>query len=1019
MAENNPKSDVSPSIEDRFAEEALNTLTHAREVLTRLAGGVSTTDAYDDVARAVFTLNGAAEVLDLEQIKVLTASFCNAVTSIRDAGISLSESAANTLQNALDALVDLIERMRTGNEQSPFITPLIAELDLLSANPGTPAAPQATAEPAAPAAPEAVTEPVAAATTAPEVETPAPAEAEAEAEATPAAEVEIAPAAETEAAPPAAAVEVAPAAETEIAPAAEVEIAPADEAPAAAPKRSYAPSASMLADANAQMELGDMQMVIDAFVEDATPSIEDLKQDVFGLNGGENDASLLQTMLKVVGNLRSTAGFLSLEQLSLLSRKLEHVAHQMLSGHLDWSTVITDTFSSALEHLQTLVQQVADRKIVAVDQDELLATLDAWIPEDSKPPALTVVETAPAPVAATPQPAAPAPEEEEEKELEDVLVDETHQIHSEDFREIVESFVVEATEILDNLDNKLLSLEDHIHDRALVDEIFRDVHTVKGSAGFLNLQQLSHIAHHFEDVLNRLRRGDIEFHPAMMDVMFAAYDQMKVLALQVKNLKLEVVKQGHLIKQLTAISSGTFKPDAAASIRRDAAIEPEPTAGDDEAHEAPDSGAARTEAGGDARGAASASRGLDRSTETIRVEVHRLDNLMNLVGELVLNRNRLVQITEDLNSSLSDDLQRGLLETSAQLDFITTELQTGVMHTRMVQIGRIFNKFPRVVRDLARSTNKEIELVIEGAETELDKSLTEEIGDPLVHLLRNSVDHGVEVPEQRLAAGKPAVGTIRLVARQEGNNIIIEVSDDGAGINVDRVKRKAIEKGLITEAEATEMTDDEAFNLIFKPGFSTAEKISNISGRGVGMDVVKTHIARLNGTIGISSEMGKGSSVTLKLPLTLAIKQSLLVRQSKETFAIPLHSVIEVVGLENHKIDSINGREVLRLRERILPLVYISDILGLEKRPDFSAAYAVIVGLAHHRVGLITEDLVGQKEIVIKPLGNYLKKIPGIAGSTILGDGRVIMILDVAELIRLEQEHPRRRPETGSKTEKP
>ncbi|MDZ4700626.1 MAG: chemotaxis protein CheA [Rhodothermales bacterium] len=756
MAEKHPKTDVTPSIEDRFADEALTTIEHARDVLIRLAEGVETAGAFGDVARAIFSLNGAAELFDLEQIKTLTRSFCNAATALRDAGAGLDEAEARTLLTALDALAELIEHMRTGNEEPVFITSLVADLDALP----TRSAPQA----------------------------PAP------------------------------------------------------------------------------------------------------------------DATL----------------------------------------------------AKAAEP--------------AVD-----------------------------------------PDQEDAPELENVLVDGTHPIHSEDFREIVESFVVEATEILDNLDNKLLILEEHQQDKVLVDEIFRDVHTVKASAGFMNLQQLSHITHHFEDVLNRLRRGDIEFHPAMMDVMFEAYDQMKVLALQVKNQKLAVVKQGHLIKKLSAISSGTFKPEKAAGLRRKSS---EPDASDDaapEEHE-PAADASRTDGGaGRPAGAATPNRALDRSTETIRVEVHRLDTLMNLVGELVLNRNRLVQITEDLNSSLSDELLRGLLETSAQLDFITTELQTGVMHTRMVQIGRIFNKFPRVVRDLARSTDKEIVLMIEGAETELDKSLTEEIGDPLVHLLRNSVDHGIEIPATRIAAGKPPVGTIRLVARQEGNNIIIEVSDDGAGINVDRVKRKAAEKNLVTEAEAAEMSDADAFLLTFIPGFSTADKISSISGRGVGMDVVKTHIARLNGSIAIHSEMGKGSTVTLKLPLTLAIKQSLLVRQSDETFAIPLHSVVEVVGMEHHRIDAINGREVLRLRERILPLVYISDILGLDRRKDVKNSYAVVIGLAHQRVGLIVEDLVGQKEVVIKPLGNYLKKIPGIAGSTILGDGRVIMILDVAELIRLEQARPRTR----------
>ncbi len=386
---------------------------------------------------------------------------------------------------------------------------------------------------------------------------------------------------------------------------------------------------------------------------------------------------------------------------------------------------------------------------------------------------------------------------------------------------------------------------------------------------------------------------------------------------------------------------------------------------------------------------------------------------MDLVGELVLGRNRLLQLVSDLNDSEDrQELLRELLETSTQVDFITTELQAAVMHTRMVQIGRVFNKFPRVVRDLAREFNKEIDLVIEGQETEVDKSLIEEISDPLVHLIRNASDHGIEMPEERKAKGKPARGTIRLTAAHEGNHIVIRVEDDGAGIDPEKIKQHAIEKGIISEKEAADMKDQNAYELIFAPGFSTAQKVSQVSGRGVGMDVVKTNITRLNGTIQIDSKLGQGTRFTLKLPLTLAIIQSLLVRLHEETFAIPLHSVIEVVGLKRGDIQTIRGREVIRLREQVLPLVRIGETLGVEgAHSDPDHGYAVIVGIAHHRLGFIVDGLLGQKEIVIKPLGNFLKKTRGIAGSTILGDGRVIMILDVAEIIRMENERRRDLPE--------
>jgi two-component system, chemotaxis family, sensor kinase CheA len=541
--------------------------------------------------------------------------------------------------------------------------------------------------------------------------------------------------------------------------------------------------------------------------------------------------------------------------------------------------VCTDEISMAEKHLNTDIAPSIEHSFAATQT--LQAAFDAHVEpkermhtDDDQLRFTTMLVADPhalptrgAPRASTPAEAkvpAVEPDDEDSPELVDVLVDGTHPIYSEDYSEIVESFLVEATEILDNLDTKLLILGEHDNDRALVDEIFRDVHTVKGSAGFMNLQQLSHIAHHFEDVLNRLRRGDIEFHPTMLDVMFEAHDQMKVLALQVKNRKLAVVEQCHLIQKLSAISTGAFKAETAAESGHN---KPE--------QDASEAALTPSDAGdGLQAGATMPGRAFDRSTETIRVEVHRLDILMSLVSELTMNRNRLVRITNDLRSSLSEEIQHDLLETCAQLDVITAELQTGLQHTRVVQIGRIFNKFPRVVRDLARSINKEIELVIEGAETEFDKLLTEEIGDPLVHLLRNSIDHGIELPAVRIAAGKLPVGTIRLAARHEGDHIIIEVTDDGAGIDVDRVKRKASEQNLITEAEAIEMSDADAFLLILMPGFSTAEHVNSLSGRGVGMDVVKTHIARLNGTIAIHSEMGKGTSVKLKFPLTWPSRNS-------------------------------------------------------------------------------------------------------------------------------------------------
>ena len=579
-----------------------------------------------------------------------------------------------------------------------------------------------------------------------------------------------------------------------------------------------------------------------------------------------------------------------------------------------------------------------------------------------------------------------------------------HPIFAEDMKEIVDSFIVETHELFEELDNDLLQLEQRPDDTDLVNAIFRAVHTVKGTSGFLSLEQLSFLTHHFEDVLNKLRRSEIDFHASMMDVMLVAFDQMKVLVQQVIDGQLVRLDLDALVGQLQAISGGSLKKPAPA---KDKAAKPKaaiPKAQPKKTAEAKKNGAAARGDSAEANDAkqAAASR---KPTDTIRVEVERLDSLMDLVGELVLGRNRLLQLVSDMKSTDNiDELVRQLSETNAQVDFITSELQAAVMHTRMVQIGRVFNKFPRVVRDLAKEFGKQIDLKIEGEETELDKSLVEEISDPLVHLVRNAADHGIETPEVREAAGKPAKGLMRLAARHEGNNVVIEIEDDGAGINVERVKTKALERGLITEKEAEEMSDAQVFQLLFQPGFSTAQKVSKVSGRGVGMDVVKTNISRLNGTINITSTQGQGSRFTLKLPLTLAIIQGLLVRVGEETFAVPLHAVIEVVGLSPEDINTIRGREVITLREQVLPLMRIGETLDVNGyNPGNTRTFAVIIGIAHHRLGLVVDALTGQKEIVIKPLGNYLKKVSAIAGSTILGDGRVIMILDVAELVRMEQ----------------
>ncbi len=387
--------------------------------------------------------------------------------------------------------------------------------------------------------------------------------------------------------------------------------------------------------------------------------------------------------------------------------------------------------------------------------------------------------------------------------------------------------------------------------------------------------------------------------------------------------------------------------------------------------------------------------------QTVRVDVRRLDHLMNLIGELVLGKNRLIRIYSDVEERYDGEkFLEELNQVVSSISAVTTDLQLAVMKTRMQPVGKVFNKFPRMVRDLSRELGKSIELIIEGEETELDKSIVEEIGDPLIHIIRNSCDHGIEPLEERRRLNKPETGKVQLSAYNEGNHIVIKISDDGKGLDPVMLKEKAIEKGVISERDAEGMSDREAFNLIFKPGFSTAKVVSNVSGRGVGMDVVKTNIEKLNGIIEIDSEVGVGTTQKLKIPLTLAIIQALLVGVQEEYYAIPLSSVLETVRISQDEIYTVDGKSVLRLRNEVLSLVRLSDIFKVDAILESSSdVYVVIIGLADQKIGVIVDYLIGQEEVVIKSLGYYLKNTKGIAGATVRGDGKITLIIDVGAMM--------------------
>jgi len=572
-------------------------------------------------------------------------------------------------------------------------------------------------------------------------------------------------------------------------------------------------------------------------------------------------------------------------------------------------------------------------------------------------------------------------------------------------QELLEGFLAEASELLEKVDDDLLNLEKAPDDMEVLNRIFRSVHTVKGAASFLEFELLVKVTHKAEDVLNRLRKGELAVNNQIMEAILEAIDLVKLLVDDIR--KDAIVERpvdgtiAHLESVLAEENTDPApvkvseeipaSPPESATVASSTAVTPHAAAAarQSTAREAP-AAVATTSASKDA---------VDKST--IRIDVKRVDDLMNQVGELVLERNRMSHLNSDcLGRTDMDVFADEFGKLVKRISFITSELQMQVLKIRLVPVGNVFKKFPRIVRNLARDLGKQVDLKIFGEDTELDRSVVDEIGDPLIHLVRNALDHALESAEERLAAGKPRIGCVTLSATHEGNNIIISIKDDGRGMNPEKIAAKALEKGIATAEQLAAMSQKEIFDLIFLPGFSTMEKVSDLSGRGVGMDVVRTNVKKLSGIIEVKSEIGKGSEFILKLPLTLAIIQSLMVEIESETYSIPLSAVIETLRVKEEDFSSVGGREVLRLRKSALPLMRLQQRFGIaEQGTGGEYRYVVVVGIAEKRLGLVVTRLLGQQEVAIKSLGNYLSDVPGIAGSTILGDGKVALIVDPAKLV--------------------
>ncbi|HEY8297274.1 MAG TPA: chemotaxis protein CheA [Candidatus Baltobacteraceae bacterium] len=614
-----------------------------------------------------------------------------------------------------------------------------------------------------------------------------------------------------------------------------------------------------------------------------------------------------------------------------------------------------------------------------------------------------------------------------------------------DRSEFVAYFRDETEELLQQIDADLLQLEDLVAsghpDPEIVNSLFRALHTIKGSAGMLQFGEVQNLAHKLENLCDLLRKDRMPLSEGCVDILFSGRDFLTDLvegaigdAVVPEGLGDYVARLDQFVSVYEETSqmidgiAGAEPPFEEVSER---AVQ-SASAGDAEAFEAEIERlleeAQRAKPGPAAVAEivvaevvvaepASLPRAAEKrekrtgSHQTIRVDIERLDMLLNLVGELVINRTRISDIANTLDRTLSDKngarlngdaqaiapLAKDLAESSALLARTTNEIQESIMKVRMVPIGQVFDRFPRLVRDVAKARGKEVQLRISGAETDLDKTIVDEVGEPLMHLLRNCVDHGIETPEVREKNGKPRAGTLSLNAYHEGNQIIIEVADDGAGINLEAVRARGIKQGLI--AADDRLTDREIIELIFTPGFSTAEVISDVSGRGVGMDVVKKNISRLKGVFDVNSETGGGTKFTIKLPLTLAIIQALLVRVTDELYAIPLDSVIESQRVEMRDVRTVHGSEVITLRGQVVPLLRVADFFELAGARDPDKVMIVIVGLQGRQVGLVVDSFQGEQEIVIKPLSDVVGRIAGISGATILGNGSISLIIDVHSLV--------------------
>lgn len=680
----------------------------------------------------------------------------------------------------------------------------------------------------------------------------------------------------------------------------------------------------------------DMSQYLDLFLEESLENVQILNQSLLSLESAPDNLEAVDEIFRAAHTIKGMSATMGFENMAQLTHKMESLLDKLREKQLALNDEIITALFKAVDTLESMVETVRGGGEPNLDVSELSAELIALEKGEKSSPTVKGPENT-EPVAAGDEVAATT------NEIELLSLNE----YEKDLLRAVEEKGQKAYQINVKIDESCV------------------MKGVRAYMVFRNLELIGEVAKSFPSV-QELEDENFENEFTLILITALTNDQIRANIESISEVRVgyieEIRLEGCEIAKSEAEGSEPKKNEAKQPVT--------PKANGNQAN-------------GDKK--------LQKIHQTVRVDISRLDNLMSLVGELVINKTRLEQIYSSNN--LSD-----LNETIEQIDRISTDLQNVVQNVRMVSVEQVFNRFPRMVRDLAKDLNKEVDLILEGKETELDRTVIDEIGDPLLHLIRNALDHGLELPEERRAAGKPETGTLRLSAKHEGNRVMIFVEDDGKGLNVDAIRRKALQNGVITSYQAENMEDMEICNLIFEPGFSTAKEVTGISGRGVGLDVVRSKIQALNGQVSLETKAGQGTRFIIKLPLTLAIIQALLVKVQEEIYAIPLGTIDETTSLEIEQIKDIQGQQVMMLREKVLPLAFLKEILDVPGDKVKNEMYVVVVRRGEQQVGLIADELVGQQDIVINSLGKLLTGIRGLAGASILGDGRISLILDIGTL---------------------